>query len=105
LTSVDPVKGRKFFLISDVWSLDFTSPSRATAFTHLSRKLDFAWPGGVACGQVTRGGALKAQIMIECAVPEATEATMAHGTTDIRLDLRGEEVLEAIVAKSSLVLG
>ena len=29
---------------------------------------------------------------------------MAHGTTDIRLDLRGEEVLEAIVAKSSLVL-
>ena len=44
------------------------------------------------------------QIMMQQAVTGKAEMAMSYGSTDIRLEVRGEEVLEAIVAKSSLVL-
>lgn len=42
--------------------------------------------------------------MVEDVISVDGEVTMTYGTKDIRLELRGEELLEAIVAKSSLVL-
>ena len=56
------------------------------------------------CDTVTHPHADLPQIMVEVVAWVETEMAMGYGSKDIRLEVRGEEVLEAIVAKSSLVL-
>jgi hypothetical protein len=56
----------------------------------------------IACDRRTGWPSMRAQIMIEHAVPDAMETAMVYGAKDIRLDVRAGAVLEAIVAKTSL---
>jgi hypothetical protein len=56
------------------------------------------------CGGVTHRDSVWSQIMIEGGVVDQPESAMSYGKSDARLARRGAEVLDAIVAKNSLVL-